>query len=352
MNLLSWATLRGFTVLLAVPAMMIIGSCTNNETPTAAPTTTPTAAAASTATPAASATASATIAAPAVSATPTADATAAPTATRIPAGATTPTPPVALPSPTAPVVTATATATIVPATATPLSTATPTPYGPPAVNLGTAGNFVVLAKSGVSTIRNTSVVGDIGVSPISSTGITGFGLTMDASGTYSTSSLVTGRVYAPDYFGATASQLTIAVRDMETAYADAAGRTSPSATELGGGNIGGMTLVPGLYKWGTNVRISEAGLTLFGGPNDVWIFQIADNLDVASGAKINLAGGAQAKNIFWQVAGQATLGPATQVKGVILSQTAVIFNTGAALNGRALAQTAVTLDAGMATKPT
>ncbi|MCZ7396303.1 MAG: ice-binding family protein [Candidatus Methanoperedens sp.] len=219
------------------------------------------------------------------------------------------------------------------------------------VDLGTAGNFVILAKSGISTTGTTSIVGDIGVSPIASTAITGFGLIMDASNEFSTSSVVTGKVYAANYAPPTPSTMTTAVSDMETAYTDAARRTSPDHTELGAGNIGGMTLTPGLYKWGTGVKIPAGGVTLSGGANDVWIFQIAQDLTVDNGAKVTLSGGAQAGNIFWQVAGKTTLGTTSDFKGIILSKTLISLNTGATLNGRALAQTAVTLTANVITAP-
>ena len=221
-----------------------------------------------------------------------------------------------------------------------------------AVNLGTAGNFVILAKSGISATGTTLVVGDIGVSPVAASYITGFGLIADSSNTFSTSSLVTGKAYAADYTPPTPTKMTTAVSDMETAYTDAAGRTLPDATELGAGDITSMTLTPGLYKWSTGVLISASGVTLSGGSNDIWIFQIAQDLNVGNGAIITLSGGAQAKNIFWQVAGQTTLGTTSDVKGIILSKTAIAINTGAKLNGRALAQTAVTLDANAVTAPT
>ena len=219
------------------------------------------------------------------------------------------------------------------------------------VNLGSAGNFAILAKSGITTTGTTSIVGDIGVSPMAATYITGFGLIMDALNTLATSSLVAGKVYAADYTPPTPAYMTTAVSDMETAYTDAAGRTLPDATELGAGNIGGMTLAPGLYKWGTGVTI-PTGVTLSGGANDVWIFQIAQTLTVGNGVHVNLSGGAQAKNIFWQVAGQTTLGTTSVFNGNILCQTAIVLNTGATLNGRALAQTAVTLIANTIVKPT
>ncbi|MFZ2205025.1 MAG: ice-binding family protein [Minisyncoccia bacterium] len=215
--------------------------------------------------------------------------------------------------------------------------------GPSVVNLGSAGDFVLLGKTGISTTGTTAITGDIGVSPAAATYITGFGLIMDTSNTFSTSSLVTGKVYAADYTAPTPTKMTTAISNMETAYTDAAGRTNPTATELGSGNIGGLTIAPGLYKWGTSV-IVPTDVTLSGSTNDVWIFQIAQDLSLSSGVHINLAGGAKAENIFWQVAGQTTLGTTSVFNGNILDQTAVVFNTGATLNGRALAQTAVTLD--------
>lgn len=244
-----------------------------------------------------------------------------------------------------------------PTTSSPTPTATPivaspsplpsppveTRIGPAPVDLRSAESFVILAKSGISTTGTTSIVGDIGASPMDSTGITGFSLIMDASNEFSTSSLVTGKVYAADYTAPTPTKMTTAVSDMETAYVDAAGRTDPTATELGAGSIGGMTLAPGLYKWGTGVTI-QADLTLAGGPNDAWIFQIAQTLDVASGVKVTLAGGAQASNVYWQVADQVTLGTTSAFKGTILGYSGIVLNTGATLDGRALSQTAVTTD--------
>lgn len=217
--------------------------------------------------------------------------------------------------------------------------------GPAAVNLRSADDFVILAKTGISTTGTTSIVGDVGISPAAASFITGFGLVYASGATYSTSSLVTGRVYAPDYTPPTPAKMTAAVSDMETAYTDAAGRTNPDQTELGAGDVTSMTLAPGLYKWGTGLIISAAGVTLSGAANDVWIFQIAQNLEVADGAHITLSGGAVAANVFWQVAGQATIGTTAAMQGIILCQTAIVLNTGATLTGMALAQSAVSLDA-------
>ncbi|MFH1939684.1 MAG: ice-binding family protein [bacterium] len=224
------------------------------------------------------------------------------------------------------------------------------------VDLGSAGSFVILTKSGISTTGTTSIVGDIGVSPIAATAITGFGLILDSTNQFSTSdpsSLVTGKVYAADYAVPTPAKMTTAVLDMETAYTDAAGRTLPDFTELGAGNIGGLTLVPGLYKWSSGVII-PTDVTLSGGNggnNAVWIFQIAGTLDISSATSVILRGGAQAKNIFWQVADAVTLGTTSEFNGNILAKTNVAMNTGATLNGRALAQTAVTLIANAITVP-
>ncbi|HCE67377.1 MAG: hypothetical protein A2X82_04310 [Geobacteraceae bacterium GWC2_55_20] len=222
--------------------------------------------------------------------------------------------------------------------------------GPKAVNLGTAGNFVLLTKTGITTTGTTAIVGSMGVSPIAATSMTGFGLIADSTNTFSTSSLVTGKIYAADYAPPTPTKMTTAIGDMETAFTDAAGRVSPNFTELGGGDISGMTLLPGLYKWSTGVSITN-GVTLAGGPNDIWILQMAGDMVVNNGAIVTLKGGAQAKNIFWQVSGKATLGTTADVKGIILSQTLISMNTGATLSGRALAQTAVTLIANTITAP-
>lgn len=218
------------------------------------------------------------------------------------------------------------------------------------VNLGSAANFAILSKAGISTTGTTAIVGNIGVSPIASTAITGFGLTLDSSRRFSTSSLVTGRVFAANYAAPTPSMLTTAVGDMLIAYSDAAGRKNPDASELGGGNIGGRIIRPGLYKWSSNVII-PTDVTLSGNEYGVWIFQIAGTLNISSGRKVILSGGALPKNIFWQVAGKATLATTAVFHGNILGKTAIVLRTGAKLTGRALAQTAVTLDANAIKRP-
>jgi hypothetical protein len=231
------------------------------------------------------------------------------------------------------------------------TTGVATAAGPASVNLGTAGDFVILAKSGIATVPASMLTGNIGVSPIDSTALTGFSLVLDSTGTFSTSSQVIGNAYAADYTSPTPSNLTTAVSDMETAFTDAAGRPTPDFTELGSGDISGLTLVPGLYKWGTGVLISS-DVTLSGGPNDVWIFQIAGGITQASGARILLAGGALPKNIFWEASGTVALNTTAHFEGIVLSQTDITLATGATANGRLLSQTAVTLDAATVTQPT
>ncbi|MHB1147161.1 MAG: ice-binding family protein [Lutibacter sp.] len=220
--------------------------------------------------------------------------------------------------------------------------------GPTAVELGTSGNYVILAKTSIANTPTSAIEGDLGISPSATSFITGFGLT--AATGYATSPQISGRIYAADMVAPTSSNLTLAVENMITAYNDAAGRPSPNFTELGTGNIGGKTLVPGLYKWTSSVTV-PTDVTLSGGPNDVWIFQIAGNLTTSAGIKIKLAGGAQAKNIFWQVAGYAIFGTTSHFEGVVLSMTGITFQTGASFKGRALAQTAVILDANAITQP-
>jgi hypothetical protein len=222
---------------------------------------------------------------------------------------------------------------------------------PTAVNLGTSGNFVILAKTQITTTGTTAITGDIGISPAAASYITGFSLSAPPTA-FTTSPLVTGKVYASDYNPPTPINLGTAIGDMMTAYTNAAGRTLPDSTELGAGNITGKTLPRGLYKWGTGLQIDAAGVTISGSATDVWIFQIAQNLTVANAAIVTLSGGALASNIFWQVAGQVTIGTTAQMKGIILCQTQIAMQTGATLNGRALAQTAVTMQANTVTQPT
>ncbi len=216
--------------------------------------------------------------------------------------------------------------------------------GPAPVSLGKAGTFAILSKSGVTDVYASAISGDVGTSPI-----TGAALLLACVE-------VTGKMYVVDAAGpppcavSNAPFLTGAIGDMELAYLDAAGRVSPNFTELGAGEVGGLTLAPGLYKWGTGVLIST-DVTLSGGPNDVWIFQVAKALNQANATRVILAGGALAKNVFWQVGGAVTIGTTAHFEGVVLSKTVVAVNTGASVHGRLFAQTAVTLQQNAVTQP-
>ena len=212
------------------------------------------------------------------------------------------------------------------------------------VSLGTAGKFAILSKTGITDVYKSAVTGDVGTSPITGAAM------------HLTCGEVTGKVYVVDASGPLpcaindATTLTAAVGDMQTAYSNAEGRVLPDFNELGAGEIGGLTLVPGLYKWGTDLLIST-DVTLTGGPNDIWIFQVAGQLKQASATRITLAGGALTKNIFWQVADSAKIGTTAHFEGILMGKTLAAVNTGASVNGRLFAQTAVTLQMNAITQP-
>jgi hypothetical protein len=195
-----------------------------------------------------------------------------------------------------------------------------------------AASFAVLAGSTVTNTGQTTVTGDLGVSP--GTAVTGF-----PPGT------ITGAKHAD----AVAAQ---AEADLTTAYNDAAGRT---LCPIGvAGNLGGQTLSPGLYKSTSSLEVSSGDLTLDakGNSGAVWIFQMATTLTTTTGRQVVLAGGAQAKNIFWQVGSSATLGTTSTFNGTIMADQAITMAAGATLNGRVLAHTAaVTLDSNMIVRP-
>ena len=230
------------------------------------------------------------------------------------------------------------------------TTGTTEAKGPAPVGLGMAGDYVVLAKTAISTVPASAVTGDIGISPAAASFITGFSLVADSTNVFSTSSQLVGKAYAANYAVPTPSNLTTAISNMESAYSDAAGRPTPDFLELGTGNIGGMTLVPGLYKWTSTVTI-PGDVVISGGANDVWIFQTTGDVSMSAGKKVILSGGALARNIFWQVAGKATFGADSHFEGIILSKTDITLQTGATMNGRALAQTQVALQQATITQP-
>jgi hypothetical protein len=217
------------------------------------------------------------------------------------------------------------------------------------VNLRSTANFGVLAASLISSIPPAAITGDVGLSPATGSNITGMN-----------SSDVTGIIYTVDVSGPAGAtmdptRLTAAQGDLTIAYNDAAGRTPvPSGPFLnpGSGNIGGLTLVPGLYKFTSTLAITGSNVTLTGSDTSVWIFQVATDLNVGSGIQVILAGGAQARNIFWQVGTSAVLGTTSVMQGTIMADQSVSMNTGAVLNGRALARiAAVTLASNTITLP-
>ena len=205
-----------------------------------------------------------------------------------------------------------------------------------AVDLKLAGQYAILSKTGITDVYPSVVTGDIGSSPI-----TGAAILLRCTE-------VAGAIYSVDAAGplpcrlTNASRLTTSIGDMQTAYTDAASRSNPKFLNLGAGNIGGKTLKAGLYKFTSNVII-PTNVTISGSSTDVWIFQIAGTLKMSSAVRITLAGGAQAKNIFWQTAGAVTLGTTSHFEGIILGKSGINLQTGASINGRLLAQTAVTL---------
>ena len=220
------------------------------------------------------------------------------------------------------------------------------------VPLGMAGHFVILTKAGITDVPSSAITGNIGSSPITAAAI---GVTCPeiAGSIYGVDTAYTGNGTTTCFKGSAPDKTLVdnAVLDMGIAFDNAAARTTPDFTELGAGDISGKTLVPGLYKWGTGVLITGAGVTLSGGADAIWIFQIGHDLSVENSAIVTLSGGAQAKNIFWQVAGKATLGTAADFKGIILSQTLISLATGAAVNGRLYSQTEVTLQMNPVTQP-
>ena len=195
-----------------------------------------------------------------------------------------------------------------------------------APNLGSARSFAVLAASTVTNTGVSAINGDLGLSPGIS--VTGFPPGMLA-GTQHISDPMTAQ-----------AQL-----DLTAAYNDAAGRTLGAITLAG--NLGGMTLAPGLYKSTSSLEISSGDLTLDaqGDANAVYIFQMGSTFVSTVGRKIILAGGAQAANIYWQVGSSATLGVSSVFKGNIMALASITANNGASVDGRLLARTAaVTLD--------
>jgi hypothetical protein len=221
--------------------------------------------------------------------------------------------------------------------------------GPAPVNLGSTAHFTVLAGAAVTTTGGGVINGDVGASPI------------NGAAMHLTQAQVNGTMYVVDASGPAGSVvdptlLTAAKGDLTTAFNDAAGRTPIPQGPFrnpGAGNIGGANLVPGLYKFDATALITGNDLTLTGGPDDVWIFQIRDDLQVGSAVHVILAGGAQARNIFWQVGSSAVIGTFAVFKGTIIADQAITINSTGAMDGRALAFSAgVTFNGDIGALPT
>lgn len=201
------------------------------------------------------------------------------------------------------------------------------------VLLGTANSFAILGGSTVTNTGLSIINGDLGVSP--GTAVTG---------------IPPGNINGMQHAGDTAAAQ--AILDLTEAYNDAAGRSTAPITVAG--NIGGQTLVPGLYKSTSSLEITSGDLTLDaqGDANGVFIFQIASTLTTTTGRQVVLSGGAKAANIYWQVGSSATLGSNSIFKGNILADQSITLTTGAVLDGRALTRIGgVTLDSNTVTTP-
>jgi hypothetical protein len=213
---------------------------------------------------------------------------------------------------------------------------------------------VILSKSGISTTGASKVTGNLGTSPNAASFITGFGLIADATNVFSTSALVTGKIYASDYAVPTPANLTAAVSNMELALTSANGM-APAGGGLntacpGAGSLGGLTITPGVYKCTTALLIpSGTNVTLNG--SGVYVLRTDGGITQSADTQVILSGGAQAKNVFWVSAGTVDIGTNATMQGIVLGQTKIAVKTGAKVNGRLLAQTEVTLDANTVVVP-
>ncbi|KAF8887363.1 antifreeze protein [Infundibulicybe gibba] len=224
-----------------------------------------------------------------------------------------------------------------------------TAAGPPAVNLRTAANFVVLAMSAISTVPDSAITGNVGLSPAAASFLTGFSL-QATSTTFATSAQVNGELFGADFSAPTPATLTAAIDDMQAAQLDAAGRVNADATDLAAGSIGGLTFLPGLYKWTTDVDMAT-DIFILGDVTDTWIFQISGTFSTASSTNIRLAGGALPQNIVWVVSGAVEIGTTMAFQGVIFGSASITLDTGSSVHGRLFSQTAVALQQATVIQP-
>ena len=214
--------------------------------------------------------------------------------------------------------------------------------GPAPVKLGKATFFTILSKSGITDVPGSAIVGNIGTSPIT------------GAADHVTCSEVTGNILSVDAAGPAPCSIIMpsllgnGVRAMQKAYNDAAGRT-PTVFALGNGNIGGLTIPPGTYNWTTPVSIGS-NVTLAGHKSDVWIFQVAQDMDITAGSAVKISGGGLASNVFWQVGGKVTMESSSHLEGIVLAKQQIALKTSASVHGRLYTQTAVTLQMNAITK--
>ncbi|HCG62563.1 MAG: hypothetical protein A2Y31_10200 [Spirochaetes bacterium GWC2_52_13] len=218
------------------------------------------------------------------------------------------------------------------------------------VDMGTADNFVILAKTGITTTGVTAITGDLGISPAARATVTGFGETLSVDGTFATSALVLdgGKIYASDFAIPTPEMLITAIADMETAYNNIIAMADPRPEAI----VGGVTLTPGLYKSTPAVSLST-NLTLDAEDNAdaVWVFQITGALNVAAEVEIVLLNGAKPENIFWQVTGAVSLLANSKMQGIVLGEGVIALTDSASITGKLLGQTNVTLIANTVVDP-
>jgi len=228
---------------------------------------------------------------------------------------------------------------------------------PGSVPLGDAGTFVILAQAGVTNVPTSPITGNVGAHPITGAaiGVTCAEVTGTAPGKiFDTDGAYTGGGAADVSCRVTdATLLDTAVDDSAAAYGDAAGRTA-GVLNLGGGTLSGEILAPGTYTWnGTSATLNITGdITLSGSATDVWIFQVAGNLNQSPATKVNLKDGALSKNVFWQVGGAATsIGTTAHIAGIVITVGSVALDTGASVDGRLYTLGSVTLEQNTVTRP-
>ena len=198
--------------------------------------------------------------------------------------------------------------------------------GPAPINLRSAAHFTILATATTTTTGGGIINGDVGLSPAGSQGIP--------------PGKINGTIYDGDTNGVAAQ----AQLDLTAAIIAASPAQLPGGINAGA-ELGGQTLVAGVYQSPSGSYAITGDLTLFGGPDDVWVFQMASTLTVAVSGRVILTGGTQARNIFWQVGSSATLGTSSVFEGTIMAYASISMNASSTLDGRALAQNgAVTFD--------